>query len=277
MATQIDFKTLAGALATWYDGTYVYVSTGATLYAYSWNGSTLTQLNSISTGGSPAATALWGDGTYLYTHTAITSTLKAFTFNGVSFTQTASILYPGAGYVPSIGYAVRGDGAYVYRSVDGNGGKKLVAYYWTAGPTLSVKTDQAVGVVANSTVCQSSSLFLGNTTNVYLFTYNGTTFTNVTNVAGSFLNGYRTMDGDGTYLYAAVSGGTTIRVFNSSLSQVGSDFVEGLSAITAIHCFNGQILVTAVDATRVYTFNGSSFTLVDTISSAGSTANGAAS
>jgi hypothetical protein len=280
MATQLDFKTLANAQAVWYDGTFVFVSTGSTLYAYSFITNVLTQINSISTGGIlGTAPALWKDsGPYIYTHTNVTATLKAFTFSGAAFTQKASIVYPGAGYLPSIGYAVRGDGTYVYRSVDGSGGQKIVAYWWV-GTTLTVKTDQAIaGILANSMVCQNSAIYLSNTTRLYRYTYNGTTFTQThLTAAGTYLSGYRTMDGDGTYLYAALSDATSIRVFNNTLVQVGSDFAEGLTAIKTIHCFDGKILVTAVDAVRIYTFNGSAFTLVDTISSAGSTASGAAS
>ena len=268
MGNLIDFDPLVSPLQVWLDGTYIYVTAGTTLYAYSFDGSNLNQITSIATEGMAAVNGIWGDGTYIYTHSATFAYLRAFTFDGVSFTQVFSHMYPGSGYNPSFGYSIRGDGTYLYRSVEGSGGKRLVAYQWVGG-VLTAITDTAIGYTASRLICQGGAIFVAQYSNsISKYTYNGISFSLVGQIIDSNIG---TPDGDGTYIFTPYSG-TSIRVYENNLSTV-TTFSEGLTSINGINCWNNNVLVCANDEIRGYTFDGSSFTFVDNAENVGSPAN----
>ncbi|PJF38911.1 MAG: hypothetical protein CUN55_15900, partial [Phototrophicales bacterium] len=111
--TLIDtYDTGGNAEAVWGDGTYIYVADNWLISVYTFDGSTLTQIDEISTGGYIAEN-IWGDGSYIYVVGQNTG-VHAYSFDGTSIVPVAS-------YVTSDARAAWGDGTYIYVADRGSG------------------------------------------------------------------------------------------------------------------------------------------------------------
>jgi len=87
------------------------------MYAYSWNGSTLSLITSYltpSTGPSTYQRSIFYNGTYLFR--IVGTALKAYTFNGVSFAEVGSIVMSGTGSVTFWTMDLSGTQIYMHRT-----------------------------------------------------------------------------------------------------------------------------------------------------------------
>ena len=190
LASHIDSG--GSAEGVWGNGTYIYLANDGETRAYTFSGTVFSSVGSIAAVGS--ATNVWGDGTYIYI-SDYTDGLKAYTFNGTTFTLRGSINdLLGPGY----GHGIWGDGTYIYWAKDEDG---LGAYTFN-GSTFSNVGNIYNGGNAYDVWGNGGYLYLANYSDgLRTYTFNGTAFTNVgRNDNGGYGEG---VWGNGTYIYLA--------------------------------------------------------------------------
>lgn len=131
--TLIDTAATGWVYSVWGDGTYIYVGTNPTLEAFTFDGSSLSQVGSI--GGAEQYIDVWTDGTYVYAQDAVNNTINAFTFNGSSFSLVDSDASPTTG-----GDGIWGDGTYIY-AADGSGGVQVFSGFATCNCGVNTRGD----------------------------------------------------------------------------------------------------------------------------------------
>ena len=207
--TGLDYLNIFHSQALWVTTDYIYSGSTSSLRAYSFDGSSFSLLDTVSTSGMSDEyyMDIWSDGTYIYT-TQFEDGLTAYTFNGTDLIEVGSI---DEVISPAQGRGVFGDGTYIYMA-KGSGG--IVAY-----------------------------------------TFNGTDFTNV----GSRDDGY-TFDLfiNGSYIYSANgAGGLYVYSFDGSTFTVEDSIDNGGTAVDVYSTTEYVYLANYVDGVRVYTFDGS--------------------
>lgn len=206
------------------DGTYLYVSGGDRILAYSFNGV------SLSLEGSRADVThfLWCHGGYIYA-TGDDGTLTAYTFDGADFTPAGTI-NEGTG---NLWNKVHGDGTYIYVAAADDG---IYAYTFDgANFTLKGTQDDDWMIYV---FCYGGYIYAMSSSIIYAYTFDGTDFTlkdqyDIT--PESLVTCYH----DGTYLYAV---GTKLFAFTFD----GTDFTLKGSVKPPDYALVGHWGVTAV-------------------------------
>lgn len=241
--------TLSAANDVWGDGRYIYVADDVDgIRAFSFDGTSLVQVGVFDTPGS--AKQIWGDGTYIYV--ADNTSLKAYIFDGLTFSEQGSI----TGNTRT----VWGDGQYIYTGVSPFT-CSMNAY------TFNGSTFTLAGSIGVATTCEDihgdgNFIYVatdGGVPALRAYSFDGATFTS----AGTHITadaGFGVWS-DGTYVYYA----------NSSIGLTALSF-DG-STFTAINTANtptiamkvwgdGDHIYLANDTTGIYayTFNGTVLT-----------------
>jgi hypothetical protein len=204
----------------------------------------LHQVGSIAT---TNARSVWTNGNYIFLGD-LTGGLKAFTFNGSTFTQVAQIATNSAG-------SLWGDNSYIYLA-DAGLAQGFKAYSFN-GTSFTLKS--TVGSNGATSIWGDGSyIYMVESTTPWAlraYTFNGSNFT----LAGSTsIDSSTEIFGNGQYIFVADPGASLIRAFTfdgSSFSQKGS--IIGIGSVTNIWA-DKNYFYTPLAA---YTFNGSTFTL----------------
>lgn len=252
LATEVNTKgnNSPGFGALWAGASYVFGTGGGSVraFSYSGTGNTATIAGTVALAGANQVT---GDATYIYVTNGSTG-VEAYTFNGTTFTLKAT--YTAGATVTGI-YS---DGTYLYVSSSTN----IVALTFN-GTTFTTKGTYAASALGSTDMVRGSSasyLYFKAGTYIGALTFNGTTFTlkGSINVTGANIWSVGT---DGTYIYATPQyDHTYVYTFNgTTFSLVTSD---GVTSGAYEYVFSGgYIYMSTGFGIRIYTYNGSNFTV----------------
>ena len=270
---------LGGGL--WAQSGYFFVgSYGAVagkIYAGSVSGSTWTWLASYSTSmGSVGLSGIAGNvisGTnYIYSLDGGTTGLKAFTFNGSSFTLAGSQALPRQLTAGRWG-RIWADGTYIYVADDTSG---LYAYSFN-GSTFT-QVGHYASYFVYSIWGDGTYLYVGRDTSynngtgtVAALTFNGSTFSTVASTDPSgYGYAFNSVMGDGTYIYplSDVNGLFAVSFNGSSFTNLAGPATTPWSSYSTYYAYaqnvSGNHYVytqTGIGEFASYKFNGSTFTL----------------
>ncbi|MEC8665762.1 MAG: LamG domain-containing protein [Pseudomonadota bacterium] len=241
----------------WHDGTYFFVAMNNDgLGAYRFDG---TNMTFVAKTPSQKTLDVWGDGTYIYMARGNSTDLKAFTFDGTTFTEVG--VYNTAGNTKAVG----GDGTYIYMVEDGT----LHALTFDGSTFTSVAT-QSINDYASVNEIHVSNGYIfvpnGNVDGLLAFTFNGTAFTPAGSVnpdgyaVGVWVEWPYVFVGNGNgWLDAYTYDGSTFTPAGSANGTFGNVWGDG----TYIYAGAGS------DELHVYTHDGSSFSLEDSFTLTG--------
>lgn len=249
-------------LGLWVDPPYIFAGNGWTggdtpFEVYTFDGSNFTLIDSVLSGhGFPEN--IWSDGTYYYVASPGTG-LFAYTFDGTDLTLVGSETT-----VADEARSPWGDGTYIYVA-DGTGGFHAFTFDGTtftqAGSSLSTNG------FALSAYADGEYVYLGDGGGgLRIYTFDGTNWTLIDD--DTTYTARKVWD-DGNYLYLIGSDGLVAFDFDGTTLTplaVESASIGGNSDVWG----DGQFIYVAASSTngvRVYDFNGSEFTLIDTYAS----------
>ena len=200
------------------------------------------------------AEGVWGDGTYIYVADG-NSGLRAYSFDGSTFTEEGSYNTPG------YAYGVWGDGTYIYVA-DGNSG--LRAYSFDGSTFTELDDYNTTGSSTNVREYKGRIYLSDENGGLLAFTFDGTTLTLENSVdPGQVWSSW--IDDD--YVYAAsTSGGLNVYSYDSStgFTLIDNDFVAGDDFY---HIWgDGEYIYVADDAKDAiaFSFDGTTLTRIDT-------------
>jgi len=253
-----------GNKGIWGDGTYIYtVNYGfgnSSIYAYSFNGTTATLLNTTyDARANQEYQSIWGDGTYIYV-TANGGGINAYSFNGTSMHLNATKFDAGGDY-----YGVWGDGTYIYTTCEGSG---IRAYTFNgATNTFTLKGTKFDGGTYYGVWGDGTYIYIAcDSSGVRSYTFDGTNFhlTATQHDAGN----YYSVWGDGTYIYCGcLANGLRAYSFSGvAFTLIDTDFIGGF--YWGIYGDGNYIYVADYQAgapgfpdVLAYSFNGTALTL----------------
>jgi len=245
-------------LGLWVDPPYIFAGNGwmggdTPFEVYTFDGTNFTVVDSVTSGhGFPEN--IWSDGTYYYL-AAPGSGLYAYTFDGTDLTLVGS--------ETTIANEARGpwgDGEYIYVA-DGAGG--FHAFTFDGTTFTQAGSSLATSGFSLSVYSDGEFLYLGDGAGgLRIYTFNGTSWTAVDSAA----NNTRRIWDDQNFIYGIGSAGLFAYSFDgTTLTEIASE-TTGIGSNTDVWG-DGQFIYAAGGSTngvRVYDFNGTEFTLVDT-------------
>jgi hypothetical protein len=252
----IDMSCCDNVTAAASDTNYLYVATGAArLVAATFNGTTWTQVGSYFT---PTGTTweLWKGGSYLYSAEAAAG-VRAMSFNGTAFTNIALYNTPGEAR------GIWGDGTYIYVA-DGASGIRALTFNGTAWTSVAI-----YNTVGTATKIWGDGTYLyvvddATANNILAFSFNGTAFTLL--ATHSIDNNARAIHGGGGYIYAASFTNAFVDLkaltFNGTAFTLRASLTLRDGFYVGVYVKDGYVYFAGQSATRVYTFDGTTFTLV---------------
>ena len=197
---------------------------------------------------------LWGDGTYTY-WTDSTGNVYAYTFNGTTFTLRGSV---GAGCGAEYIDGAWGDGTYLYFADGCDGVLEAMTFN---GTTFTAKGNIITGL-PKAVWGDGTYIYVADESSGLLaYTFNGTTFT-LKGTYNTFTNGFaEAVWGDGTYIYlAADKDGLMAFTFNgTSFTKVGT-YTTGY-VVSDVYVKSGKIFSFETEFLDQLTFNGSAFSI----------------
>lgn len=239
-----------GANDGWGDGNYTYMTANNRIYAYNYDGASLTELSNDYFG---SANGVWGDGTYIYV--VGSSSIRAYTFDGSTFTQEGNLVLADTQHV-------WGDGTYIYVA-DGTSGIRALSF---DGSTFTLEDTYNTTGDANGVWGDGTYIYLADgTSGILAFSFDGSTFTleDTYNTANAALQVF----GDGTYIYLADGGGgNNIHAYTFD----GSTFTQEATTTVGYGYdiwTDGSYIYTAngTGGIEAHSFDGSTFTSESTV------------
>lgn len=248
------------AADTFSNGTYIYAAQGTGgLSAYTFDGTTFTEIDYAEGSSAYYGRGVWSDGTYVYyTGGSSEGIIIAYTFNGTDFTYKSNVTAPTANII----WRVRGDGTNIIAAADVDG---IIAYTFDGATFTQVAnytTTSARETCVNESDVTTGYIHLAdNTGRIKAFTFDGATFTYIT---VSSATGAKNIDCDDNYIYvAAYSQGLKAYTFN------GTDYTEVANVDPSngwgVAVKDNYVLISTESGIYAYYFNGSNFNFQDTL------------
>ncbi|MBD3260097.1 MAG: PKD domain-containing protein [Candidatus Altiarchaeales archaeon] len=221
-------------------------------------------LNNIATRkevASPNPQEVWSDGTYVYVADG-TDGLRAYSFNGVSFSLLDTILPDG---LPFSCQGVWGDGTYIYVSAKTGG---LFAFTFDGAVFSQIAKETTYTVT--SVYGDGTYVYAAGWNDLVAYTFDGAAFTVKDNTTPLGGGPYKKVFSDGTYVYVGSDNdGLVSYSFDGTFfSRIDSDTTHGSCAGV---WYDGTYIYAGNSGLEAFTFDGSSLTSVTydaTISSA---------
>ncbi|NCO03742.1 MAG: hypothetical protein GW903_06090 [Alphaproteobacteria bacterium] len=238
--TEIADYTVSGGSAAhgiWGDGKYIFVSRGNVLTALIFDGTSFSEINTITLGSQ--IYNLWDDGEYLYVSNNFVG-MHALRFDGNTFTLLAT--------APSFSFKVWGDEKYIFNThFSGN----IDAYTFDGN---SFNLEATINVGSNRDIFSNGEYIFAATggNSIKAYSFDGTSFSEVASRGGISI-AYN-ITGDGRYLYLAGNEQTHIYSFD------GEEFTEhqrfGLDGAEQMKIFHDGSTLLVPTSTELYAFTG---------------------
>jgi surface protein len=250
--------TLKGSVTTtandvWVDDNIIYItSLNGGIQAYSFNGTEFTLLDTYTTS---YALSVFGDGTYIYV-ADFNDGLYALTFNGTEFTSVGNISGSWNNGIWTDGYIYVARQSYGIEAYSFNGTDfTLLNSTYDADVTTNVFGD---GTYIYASVTADTYT----TAKLIAYTFDGNSFTKVSETNFSQTADSNDLWGDGTYIYLANGDGVKAYTFNG-IEFIEIDAIGNTGDITFSVWGEGTIIYATeygTDELTAYSFNGVSFT-----------------
>lgn len=246
-------------LGLWVDPPYIFAGNGWTggdtpFEVYTFDGTNFTVVDSVLSGhGYPEN--IWSDGSYYYVASPGTG-LFAYTFDGTDLTLAGSETT-----VLNEARSPWGDGTYIYVS-DGTGG--FHAFTFDGSTFTQVGTSVSTNGFALGVYADGEYVYLGDGAGgLRVYTFDGA---NWTFIDEDTTYAARRVWDDGNYLYLIGNGGLVAYDFDGTTLTALAVETAGIGGNSDVWG-DGQFIYVAASGTngvRVYDFNGTEFTLIDT-------------
>ena len=240
------------------DGNYTYTlsDTNNGTAALSFDGSTISYLADIvSPTNDPEH--YWSDGTYIYAgeQAGTSGFLRAYTFDGTSFTEVGSVDSRAV-------QALWGDDEYIYAFTAFN---EFKVYTFDGSDFVEVYLEDLGSVSITAIWNDEDYLYLLSTSRLYVYTFDGENLTRIADLSGS---GGQGVWGDGEYLYVASGGTSGLKAYffdGAQLTFKGSVTTSRFEDVWSdgVHVYAASDI--SPRGLYVYDFDGTNFSLVDSI------------
>jgi hypothetical protein len=222
------------------------------LFAYNFNGITLTKIDGIDDGGDAYDACF--DGTYIFLAND-TDGLRAYTYNGTTLTNVGHI-YDGGNY-----YGVWTDGTYIYAAC-GTEGLKIYTFDGTTFTNVGSQDDG--GTYYNISGDDKNIYVACGTSGLRVYTFDGTTITHIDNIDDGGTARSVHIDGNNIFLANDSDGIRVYLLVNNTLINIAHKD-NGAEAWDIWTSMDYIYLANQTGGLYIYTFDGTTLTVVDNI------------
>lgn len=215
----------------WADENYIYAAgQAAGMYAYSFNGTAFTEIDTDDQGGSYLC--VWSDGSYIYTGGSSSSgsrIVRAYSFNGTTLTHITSIDLGGSDTINRM----HGDGTYIYAIRDAG----MYALSFNGSSFTNEGNIALTGTLGQDVKTDGTYIYRTRPDKLEAFSFSGGTFTLEGTKTYSTYNAY-SLDISGSYIYAGAIDSTTGKLYSYTFNGTTFTDVDNVDTATLTGALN---------------------------------------